>query len=71
MQGLSLVVASGDNSLVVVRRLLIALASLGAEKDLGVQTLRVVAHGLICLVTRRIFPDEGWKSRLLSWQVDS
>jgi len=71
VQGLSLAVASGDDSLVVVRRLLIALASLGAEKGLGVQTSGVVAHRLICLVARRIFPDEGWKPRPLYWQVDS
>ena len=57
--GLSLVVASGDYSLVAVRRLLIAVAYLVAEHRLqGVQASVVVVHGLACPMACGIFPGQ-------------
>ena len=71
MQGLSLVVESGGYSLVVVRMLLIAVASCVAEHRLegtrasavvalGLQSTGsvVVPHGLSCSVACGIFPDQ-------------
>ena len=59
---------------VVVRRLLIAVASLVAEHRL--QWLQcgdsvVVAHGLSCSAAYGIFPDQGSNPCPLHWQADS
>ena len=59
MCGLSLVVASGGYSLVVVRRLLIAVAYLVAEHRLqGVQASVVVVYWLTCPMACGIFPGQ-------------
>jgi hypothetical protein len=56
----SLIVARGGYSLAVVRRLLIAVASLIAEHGLlGAQASAIVVHRLSCLAACVIFPDQG------------
>ena len=56
--GFSLVVASRGYSLVVVRELLMVVASL-------------VVHGLSCSVAYGIFQDQRSNPCLLHWQADS
>ena len=60
---------------VVVRGLLIAVASLVAEHGcsgaLGAQASVVAAHRLNCSAVCGIFPDQGLKPRPLHWQADS
>ena len=67
-------------SLVAVCRLLIAVASLVEEDGLqGMQASVAVAHGFNSCGSRAlkqgsfcgIFPDQGSKSCLLHWRVDS
>ena len=83
-EGFSLVVVSGCYALIVVHRLLIAVASLVAEHRLwGTQAsvaaapglsstgLIVVAPGLSCSKACGIFVDQGWNPSLLHWQADS
>ena len=83
-QGFSLVADSGGYSLVAVRRLLIAVASLVVEhrlqsmqaQQLWLQDSRgsgseVVAHGRSCSTACGIFPDQGSNLCLLHWQADS
>ena len=80
----SLVSVSRRGSLVVVRGLLIVVASLVAELWLlGGQTsvvvfpglwstgLILVAHGLSCSLACGIFPDQGLNLCLLHWQADA
>ena len=70
--GFSLVVASRGCSLVLVCRLLIAVAFLFAEHGLqGAPASVVVAHRLSCSVACGIFPDRGSNPCLLHWQVYS
>ena len=69
---LSLVAVSGDYSLIIVHRLLIAVASLVAEhRLLGVRAPVVAAHRLSCSLACRIFPDIGLNPCPLHWQLDS
>ena len=56
---------------VVVRELLIAVASLAAEHGLKSAGSVVVVHGLRCSVVCGIFPDQGLNPCPLYWQVDS
>ena len=71
-------------SLVVVRRLLIAVVSLAAEHGpwgarslvvvapgLWIAGSVVVAHGLSCSLAYGIFLDQGSNPCLLHWQEDS
>ena len=70
--GLSLVAVSRDYSLVMVHRLLIAVANLVAEhRLLGARASVVAAHRLSCSLSCRIFPDTGLNPRPLHWQLDS
>ena len=56
---------------VVVRRLLLAVASHCRARALGAQASVVVAHGLSCSVACGIFPDQGSNLYPLHWQADS
>ena len=82
--GFSLVVASRGYSLVVLCRLLMAVASLVGEHRLqgaqasvvelsGLQSIDsiVVVHRLRCSVACGILPDEGSNLCILHWQADS
>ena len=69
--GFSVVAASGGYYPVVVRGLLIAVASLVAELRLWSTGSVVMAHGLSLSMACGIFPDQGSKQCLLHWQVDS
>ena len=70
--GLSLVAVSRDYSVVMVHRLLIAVASLVAEhRLLGARASVVAAHRLSCSLSCRIFPDTGLNPCPLHWQLDS
>ena len=70
--GLSLVAVSRDYSLVMVHRLLIAVASLVAEhRLLGARASVVAAHRLSCSLSCRIFSDTGLSPCPLHWQLDS
>ena len=71
MLGLSLVALNTDHSLVVVRMLLIEVASLVVDHRL--QSARSVAgvHRLSRPETCGILPEQGWNPCLLNWQVDS
>ena len=68
---LSLVVASGGYSLVVVQGLLIAVASLAVEHGLWSVGSIVVLHQLRCWVAREIFLYQESNLCLLYWQKDS
>ena len=82
--GLSLMMVSGEYSLVAVHRLLTALASLIAKHGLkGMWASGVAAPGLpstgstgvayrlSCSMACGIFPDPGLNPHLLHWQADS
>ena len=70
--GFSLVVASRGCSLILVCRLLNAVAFLVAEHGLqGAPASVVVAHRLSCSVACGILPDQGSNPCLLHWQVYS
>ena len=56
---------------VVVRGLLIAVASLVVEHRLWSADSVVVAHGLSCSAACGIFPDQGSNPCPLHWQADS
>ena len=58
-------------SLVVVRRLLIAVASLVAEHGLGCLGSAVAAWGLSCPLACGIFPDQGSNPCPKHWQAYS
>ena len=70
---LSIVVMSGDYSLIGVNRLLILVTSLVVKHgmNLGRAGSVTVAHGLSCPLTCGIFLDEGLNLCLLNWQVYS
>ena len=68
---LLLLVVSGDCYLVVVHRLLIAVASLGAEHRLQNVGSTVLVLGLSCSVAGGIFLDWRWNPCPLHWQSDS
>ena len=69
---LSLAATSGDYSLVVVHRLLTAVACLVAEhRLLGVGASAAVAHQLSCSMSCGIFLDRGSNLCPLHWQVAS
>ena len=62
-RGLSLAVANGSYSLVVVQGLLIPVVSPVVEHGLcGVLALVVVVHRLCCRKACRIFVDQSWNS---------
>ena len=69
--GFSLVAASGGYSPVVVCGFLISVASLVIEHRLQGTGSVVVVQGLSCYEACGIFLDQGLKSCLLDWQVDS
>ena len=75
MLGLFPVAVGRGYSLVVVHRLLIAVASLLAEHRLtGAQASAgsvVVVHGLTNPMAHGIFLDQGLNPCPLNWQVDS
>ena len=68
--GLSLFMVSGDYSLAVVRRLLMAVASRCRARALDTQPSVVVAHGLSRCAACGILPDQGSNLCPLPWQVD-
>ena len=69
--GSSLVAASRAYSLVVVLRLLIAVASLVAEHRLcRVESFRTYGSGAYCGSACGIFPDQGLNPCPLLWQAD-
>jgi len=55
-------------SLVVARRLLIAVASLKEEH--GLRACGLISCGLSCSVASGIFPDQGSNPCPLYWQMD-
>ena len=69
--GFSPVVTSRGYSLVVVPRILIAVASLVAAPGLWSTGSIAVVYGLSCSEACGIFLDRGLNSCLLHWQVDS
>ena len=74
--GFSLVAASGDPSLVAVRRLLVAVASLverGLSGRAGVSSggPRLESTGAYCSSTCGTVPDQESVPCLLNWQVGS
>ena len=70
-EGFSLVVVSRDDALVVVCGLLIAVASIAETPRLASAGSVVVACGLSCSETCRIFQDQGSNPCPLRWQADS
>ena len=56
---------------IVVRGLLIVVASLVGARALGTWASVVVAHRVSCSAACGIFPDQGSNPRPLHWQVDS
>ena len=64
-------IAAHGLSLVVVCKLLIAVASLVAVPSLLSTGSLVVADGLSCSRACGIFPDQGSNLHLLHWQMDS
>ena len=61
-----------DFALVVVHRLLIAVASLVVEHRLwGAQSSVVLVHRSSCPAACGIFLAQGWNPCLLHWQLDS
>ena len=68
---LSLVVVSGDCSLVAVHGLLIVVASLVAEHGLERAGPVIVACRFNCPEACRIVPDRGWNPCPLHWQEDT
>jgi len=69
--GFSLVSESWGYSPVVMRGLLIAVASLVAGHRLQSSGSQAGAHGLSCSRACGIFLDQGSNPCLLYWQVDS
>ena len=66
----SLVAESGSNSLVIVCRLLIVMASL-VKHGLRNTDSRVVAHRFGCSIACGVFPDQGSNTCLLHCQLNS
>ena len=58
-------------SLLVEYRLKGMQASVVTTQGLQSPDSVAVAHGLSCSVAHGIFPDQGWNSCSLNWQVDS
>ena len=72
MCGLSLAAASRGHSLIVMRGLLIEVASFTAEHGLqGTRASGVVAHRLSCSMAYRIFLDQGSNQCPLDCKADS
>ena len=70
-KGFSLVMAIGGYSLVAVRGLLIAVASLIAEQGFWSTSSVLVARGLSSSTACGVFSNQGSNPCLLLWQADS